>query len=263
MWGFNQLTWLGGYICGWSLLGPGGQSRARADEDSLPFFPGAKPPLHLTNCRNSRKQRRHGYFPNFFCSPCSLSFPSCEKNSFPRLLRIREKDYLNNDIFRFFFQAPGHHPPPPPGPHPPPGGGPPGPPGGPPGSSSSSGGGPPGGGPGGGGGAPFKINIAESIERIREEFNFLQAQYHKWVYHKPVKIKAFKKEKYHNLCETGCWLCCCWKTVLFSLAQPEAGVREAGERENRDPATLRHGKPGLFNRNNLAYCLATLSACPS
>ncbi len=38
-------------------------------------------------------------------------------------------------------------------------------------------GGPP---PGGGGGAPpFKLNIVESIERIKEEFNFLQAQYHK------------------------------------------------------------------------------------
>jgi len=28
------------------------------------------------------------------------------------------------------------------------------------------------------GGAPFKLNIIESIERIKEEFNFLQAQYH-------------------------------------------------------------------------------------
>ena len=27
--------------------------------------------------------------------------------------------------------------------------------------------------------APFKLNIVESIERIKEEFNFLQAQYHK------------------------------------------------------------------------------------
>lgn len=26
---------------------------------------------------------------------------------------------------------------------------------------------------------PFKLNIVESIERIKEEFNFLQAQYHK------------------------------------------------------------------------------------
>ena len=34
------------------------------------------------------------------------------------------------------------------------------------------------GGPGSGG-APFKLNIVESIERIKEEFSFLQAQYHK------------------------------------------------------------------------------------
>jgi len=33
------------------------------------------------------------------------------------------------------------------------------------------------GGPGSGG-APFKLNIVESIERIKEEFSFLQAQYH-------------------------------------------------------------------------------------
>jgi len=38
----------------------------------------------------------------------------------------------------------------------------------------------PSGGPGGPGGQPpFKLNIVESIERIKEEFNFLQAQYHK------------------------------------------------------------------------------------
>ena len=36
------------------------------------------------------------------------------------------------------------------------------------------------GGPGGGG--PFKLNIVDSIERIKEEFNFLQAQYHKYVF---------------------------------------------------------------------------------
>ena len=44
------------------------------------------------------------------------------------------------------------------------------------------GGGPPGapGQPGGGPPPPhFKLNIVESIERIKEEFNFLQAQYHK------------------------------------------------------------------------------------
>ena len=43
------------------------------------------------------------------------------------------------------------------------------------------GGGPPGvpGQPGGGHPPPFKLNIVESIERIKEEFNFLQAQYHK------------------------------------------------------------------------------------
>ena len=35
------------------------------------------------------------------------------------------------------------------------------------------------GGHGGPGGAPFKLNIVDSIERIKEEFNFLQAQYHK------------------------------------------------------------------------------------
>ena len=40
-------------------------------------------------------------------------------------------------------------------------------------------GGPPGSGPPGP--TPFKLNIVESIERIKEEFNFLQAQYHKWV----------------------------------------------------------------------------------
>eukprot|EP00093_Oithona_nana_P014037 14037.XXX_781556_802428_1 [CDS] Oithona nana genome sequencing. len=34
------------------------------------------------------------------------------------------------------------------------------------------------GGHGGPGGAPFKLNIVDSIERIKEEFNFLQAQYH-------------------------------------------------------------------------------------
>ena len=37
--------------------------------------------------------------------------------------------------------------------------------------------------PGGPPGQPgFKLNIVESIERIKEEFNFLQAQYHKWVF---------------------------------------------------------------------------------
>ena len=38
------------------------------------------------------------------------------------------------------------------------------------------------GGPGGPGGnaGPFKLNIVDSIERIKEEFNFLQAQYHKY-----------------------------------------------------------------------------------
>jgi hypothetical protein len=43
------------------------------------------------------------------------------------------------------------------------------------------GGGPPGapGQPGGGPPPHFKLNIVESIERIKEEFNFLQAQYHK------------------------------------------------------------------------------------
>jgi hypothetical protein len=35
------------------------------------------------------------------------------------------------------------------------------------------------GGPGSGSAPPFKLNIVESIERIKEEFNFLQAQYHK------------------------------------------------------------------------------------
>ena len=37
----------------------------------------------------------------------------------------------------------------------------------------------PGGPPAGGQPQPFKLNIVESIERIKEEFNFLQAQYHK------------------------------------------------------------------------------------
>eukprot|EP00094_Tigriopus_californicus_P003431 TCALIF_03300-PA protein Name:"Similar to Tle4 Transducin-like enhancer protein 4 (Mus musculus)" AED:0.39 eAED:0.39 QI:0/0.5/0.44/0.77/0.37/0.55/9/0/362 len=37
---------------------------------------------------------------------------------------------------------------------------------------------PPGPGPGGPGQPGFKLNIVESIERIKEEFNFLQAQYH-------------------------------------------------------------------------------------
>ena len=36
------------------------------------------------------------------------------------------------------------------------------------------------GGHGGPGGGPFKLNIVDSIERIKEEFNFLQAQYHKY-----------------------------------------------------------------------------------
>ena len=43
--------------------------------------------------------------------------------------------------------------------------------GGPPGAPGQPGGGPP--------PPPFKLNIVESIERIKEEFNFLQAQYHK------------------------------------------------------------------------------------
>uniref|UniRef100_A0A0K2VL24 Groucho/TLE N-terminal Q-rich domain-containing protein n=1 Tax=Lepeophtheirus salmonis TaxID=72036 RepID=A0A0K2VL24_LEPSM len=34
------------------------------------------------------------------------------------------------------------------------------------------------GGPNHGSGPPFKLNILESIERIKEEFNFLQGQYH-------------------------------------------------------------------------------------
>ena len=29
-------------------------------------------------------------------------------------------------------------------------------------------------------GSPFKITIAESIDRIKEEFSFLQAQYNRW-----------------------------------------------------------------------------------
>ena len=45
--------------------------------------------------------------------------------------------------------------------------------GGPPGAPGQPGGGPP--------PPPFKLNIVESIERIKEEFNFLQAQYHKYV----------------------------------------------------------------------------------
>lgn len=30
-------------------------------------------------------------------------------------------------------------------------------------------------------GQPFKFTVGESCDRIKEEFNFLQAQYHKWV----------------------------------------------------------------------------------
>ena len=37
----------------------------------------------------------------------------------------------------------------------------------------------PGGPTGPAGSGPFKLNIVDSIERIKEEFNFLQAQYHK------------------------------------------------------------------------------------
>ena len=44
------------------------------------------------------------------------------------------------------------------------------------------------GGPGGGG--PFKLNIVDSIERIKEEFNFLQAQYHKYVFLLPPPLRS-------------------------------------------------------------------------
>lgn len=31
-------------------------------------------------------------------------------------------------------------------------------------------------------GQPFKFTVGESCDRIKEEFNFLQAQYHKYVF---------------------------------------------------------------------------------
>lgn len=30
-------------------------------------------------------------------------------------------------------------------------------------------------------GQPFKFTIPESLDRIKEEFQFLQAQYHRWI----------------------------------------------------------------------------------
>lgn len=32
-------------------------------------------------------------------------------------------------------------------------------------------------------GQPFKFTIPESLDRIKEEFQFLQAQYHRWIIH--------------------------------------------------------------------------------
>lgn len=31
-------------------------------------------------------------------------------------------------------------------------------------------------------GQPFKFTVTESCDRIKEEFQFLQAQYHRWVF---------------------------------------------------------------------------------
>lgn len=31
-------------------------------------------------------------------------------------------------------------------------------------------------------GQPFKFTVIESCDRIKEEFNFLQAQYHRWIF---------------------------------------------------------------------------------
>lgn len=40
-------------------------------------------------------------------------------------------------------------------------------------------------------GQPFKFTVGESCDRIKEEFNFLQAQYHKWVKYQLFEIIYF------------------------------------------------------------------------
>ena len=41
-------------------------------------------------------------------------------------------------------------------------------------------------------GQPFKFTIPESLDRIKEEFQFLQAQYHRWITHTHTHTRAHR-----------------------------------------------------------------------